>query len=428
MIYRELWQRNVPSSLACYVRDLIVQWLPFKLPRFIRRTLYGRNVRFVFVVHPRRKDDIFIAAPFLSPLRKYLPSKLCYKIIQMLPASVLCTVTTEYGVTGVVVYKLSLPETMLSERKKCLKESHSFLRFASKISERGSFIGLGGWWPIVTRRGLGVQAYAKKVGLKLTNGHTGTLCSMYLAIEKIAYLGGEEVENLNILVIGGGKMGSNVINVIKDKVAKITIIDRHANKLSRLINDLKKENSKTTFHAIDATDESIKLALIAHDICICTTSNLRRIIKPDELPRDTIVIDDSRPEAFPRVYNKNNRVVVLEGGLMKIPGANCGYDFGFGLDDNFFGCLAETFLLAYDSRKHKVLRETIGDVDQDNFRSMIKFCKENLITLGDLKSSNLTVEDSLIRHIIGNKKRTQRLAEQENRDIAKEPLLIPTDS
>ena len=390
-------------SLLCYLRDLFIQVLPFKLPSLVRRFLYGSNVRFIFVVHPRRKEDVFIAAPFLRPLRRWLPGKLCYKLIEKLPPSVLCTVHTQYGVKGIVIYKLTLPDTMLLKRKKCLRESYNFLSFASKISERGSFVGLGGWWPIVTKRGLAIQRPARKVGLKLTNGHCGTLCSLYLMIEKIASVGGATMQDLKILVIGGGKMGTNLIKILKNRVAGITIIDRNENKLNRIMNDLRQETTRTIFNAAEATEESISMALENHHICICTTSNLRRIIKPGQLPKDTLVIDDSRPEAFPRIYSQQERIVILEGGLMKIPGANCNYDFGFGQDDNFFGCLTEAFILALDSTKQQILKETSGDVDEENFWAMLAFCRNHFISVGDFKSSNQNVSFEIIRRIIQNK-------------------------
>lgn len=409
MIYREFWKRNTFLSLVTYLRDAIIQIIPFKLPQFLRTSLYGPNIKFIFIVHPRRKEDVFIAAPFLGPLRKILPSKVCYKFVELLPASVLCTVKTNSGVNGIVVYKLTLPETMLAQKKKCLRDAYSFLRFASKISDEGTFVGLGGWWPIVTRRGQAVKHYAQKIGLRLTNGHTGTLSSMYMTIEKIALLAGALVKDLNILIIGAGKMGTNTIKAFEGKVAKITITDLNTNKLERVLNDFTRKSGSTIFKAVPATEDAIQRALAESHVSICTTSNLRRIIKPDNLPKNTLVIDDSRPEAFPRVYSEKNRIAVLEGGLMKIPGASCDYDFGFGKSDNFFGCLAETFILALDSSKDNLLKETIGDVDKSNFWAMLNFCKKESILLGDFKSSDINVDSEVIRQIIFNKKTNEKI-------------------
>ncbi len=88
---------------------------------------------------------------------------------------------------------------------------------------------------------------------------------------------------------------------------------------------------------------------------------------------------------------------------MKIPGANCDYDFGFGQNDNFFGCLTEAFILALDSTKRSILKETVGDVDENNFWAMLTFCKNYSISVGDFKSSNQDIADDFISQIIRSK-------------------------
>ena len=403
MIYSEFWRRNVVVSALCYLRDLLVQSIPFRVPCFLRSLLYGGDIRFIFVVHPRRKEDIFIAAPFLGFLRRFLPSGVCYRIIENLPPSVLCTVSTSHGIKGAVVFKLILPESMLVQRRKCLRDAYAFVNFASKISKSDSFIGLGGWWPIVTKRGAAVQGYARRCGLKLTNGHCGTLCSIFLMLEKIASISNIPLNDLRVLIIGAGKMGSNVIRILRDRVKQLTIIERNSIKATRMLEEFIEKAKHTQMRILTATDNSVEIGLRAHHVCVCTTSNLRRIIKPEHLPCNTLVIDDSRPEAFPRICDSKKKIAILEGGLMKILGARCDYDFGFGQDQNFFGCLVEVFILALEATKQKRLKVTSGDVDEDNFWSMLNFCKNNSIEVGDFKTSNHIVNIEFIRQLIRGK-------------------------
>ena len=96
-----------------------------------------------------------------------------------------------------------------------------------------------------------------------------------------------------------------------------------------------------------------------------------------------IAIDDARPEALPR--DPKNERLVLEGGLLKIKDAIINYDYGFGLDNNVFGCLGEAFMLALSNGEN--LKPTLGDVDIQNFLNMLNFSRENGVLAGDLKSS-----------------------------------------
>ena len=45
---------------------------------------------------------------------------------------------------------------------------------------------------------------------------------------------------------------------------------------------------------------------------------------------------------------------------MKIKGVKQKYDFGFGIGENVFGCLSESYLLAADKTNN--LKPTLGDV------------------------------------------------------------------
>src|SRR3989338_7228429 len=125
----------------------------------------------------------------------------------------------------------------------------------------------------------------------------------------------------------------------------------------------------------------MKEVLKNNHLLVCTTSNVRRILKPEEIPDNCIIIDDSRPEGIPREL-KGNRVV-LEGGLMKISGIAQNYDYGFGIDENVFGCLAESFLLA--SGLSKSLTFTLGEVNFKNFLEMMSLCQKLNVTVGDFK-------------------------------------------
>jgi hypothetical protein len=111
-----------------------------------------------------------------------------------------------------------------------------------------------------------------------------------------------------------------------------------------------------------------------------------------------VLLDDSRPEAFSRRHARSVHQLVLEGGLVKIPNVRGDYNFGFGLDENVFGCLAETFALALPSQKS--ISPTLGDVDMGNFRAMRQLFQCAGMTAGDFKSADRYVPQEQLAHIV----------------------------
>ncbi len=156
--------------------------------------------------------------------------------------------------------------------------------------------------------------------------------------------------------------------------------------------DIQKYTNREDFGGMNEVFEN-------NHIIVCTTSNVRRIIKPEEIPDNSIIIDDSRPEGIPRELS--GKRVVLEGGLLKINGIIQNYDYGFGFDENVFGCLAESYLLASDSSK--IITPTLGDIDFDNFDKMISLCQKFNITVGDFKCRDKIIEKEKIISIIKSK-------------------------
>jgi len=399
MIYRTKWAKNAFVSFIQYCRDFTLYYLPLpRLPGIALKMLYGVNPQFIFLVHPRRSEDIFIALPFLSIVRRLFSKKIFLEIIKKLPPFVIATIKTPIGIEGVVVSSLYLPEFLIKKRRITLKESLRAINIARKISMKNSIMGLGAWWPVVTRGGLAMRNMASKSDIRVTNGHTGTLVSLYLMIKKIAKLGGLDLKRIKVAIIGAGKMGTNLGRVLAKEIDFICIIDVNNMRLKKLSEELKKVNNELKVEAI-LKNENICLSKILdkYHLCVCVTSNARRIIKPEDIPANFIVIDDSRPEAISRNDMEHDKII-LEGGLLKIKGVDMFYDYGFGMDENIFGCLGETYLLARDAGRK--IEPTIGDVDINNFSNMLKACQDYDIEVGDFKSQDVKVLSEDIARII----------------------------
>lgn len=402
MFYKDKkWQRNWFFAFFSYSRDFFINLIPVKkLPPSFLKSTYGFTPDFVFLVHPRRSQDFFIALPFLTILRRVIPKKIFLYIISKFPPFVLAKIKTPIGINGLVVSSLYMPELLFRKRRATLIETRKLTRFAARISRAGSCIGLGGWLPMVTRRGEYLEKYAKGRDSFITSGHTVTVLSIISTIDKICKISGLSPSRLKVVILGAGKIGSKIAQIlIGADIGEVSLVDTNTKKLLLLQEKLGKNNGFThvNFFTHPVESNKVKAILSCHHIGVCAVSGLGGVFNDNDIPDNFIIIDDSRPEGVSRDVSSDSKII-LEGGLMKIPGLTSDYDYGMGIDDNVFGCLAEAFILSIE--KNGSLRPTIGDVDLNNFLNVKDFCDKSKIVPGDFKSKELTIGEEKVRRAI----------------------------
>jgi len=384
---KKTWSKHPISSFFCFLRDFIIYLTPLKhIPAPIVNALFGFVPKFIFFVHPRRAEDTYIAYPFLGLIRRWFGRNVFLRTLDILPPLVIGVVRTPLGVNGLIVTGSLLPDILLKDRKKALKHCLKGLFFSSKIAQSSAIFGLGALWPMITRRGLALRQYSEPRNIVITNGHCGTLIGIYLSIRELSKLSLIPFDRLKVAILGVGRMGTNLAHVLYGEILGLSLVDINEARLDKTIEELRKCPTATNIRKHVNHTGSLEFSDILKEnhIAVCCTSNITRILKPEQIPDNTIIIDDSRPEGIPRDLGKPN-CVVTEGGLMKIKGIKQNYDFGFGIDENVFGCFAESFLLASDNYKGRILKPTLGAVDFDNFKKMINVCDKFGVSLGDFK-------------------------------------------
>lgn len=400
----KVYYKKGSVSTFTILRDFFINILPIKkLSPFLLKLLFPFNPNFIFLVHPRNMDDVYHTIPFLKIISKIIPEKTICKIISICPVYSVAKIKWKNKINGLIVTTTYLPSMLFEKRENAVRMAEKIISYIRKTTLSHVCLGLGGWWPIITNNGLAFNKFLDKNDrIKVTNGHTGTLASIYLTIKKISLLSGRDIHKLSIMVLGVGRMGEAVAKVLNGNVHTIALGDKNTVRLDIVKNMLEKEtlSSVIKIHFIpeNINDNELNLILSKYDIVICTTSNVSYITDNEKALKGCIIIDDARPEAFPRILDFDTRTAVLEGGLMKIEGIEVNYDFGFGKKDNVFGCLAETFMLALD--KTNKLKPTLGEINFDNFETLLKFCEENNITVGDFisgytKLTNLEIQKFL---------------------------------
>ncbi len=397
---RYYYDNRKQISFLNFCRDVIISLLPEKLSPCIRACL-PYTPDFIFLTHPRNESDILATSPIYRLLRRFLSEKHAHNVLNLSPCYIISQVLGPQGTRGYVISVSELPQDLFMYRQKTSMLINRLISFFRKISKQRVYVGLAAWWPIVSNSGLFFTKHLnQKDAIRITSGHTATLASIYLSVKKIAELIRVPEKHLKVLVLGIGKVGGGFCEVINGSVGKLGLLDTNQIRLKSFINKLQKSNTNQTIELIHVTEKDseniIFDKLAEYDIAVCATSNAGLLIRDGNKLKNCIILDDSRPEAFPRIFSKERRVAVIEGGLMKIPGVVLDSDFGFGSNDNIFGCLSEAIILTLDQEKK--LMPNVGEIDVKNLFDLIEFCNRHGIKHGDFKCGQQTIElDSFSR-------------------------------
>ena len=398
---------NRHIGLREILRDMLVACIPLEsLPHSWIVRFYGFEPKFVFITHPRSISDIHGAFPIFNKLRQFIPERIILWLLARCPCYVIANVICRQRMRGLVVSTTHLPSELFANNGKTMATLEKVLNFIGKMSHGNIHVSLGAWWPIVTDNGLECNRLRfPKKRVMVTNGHCATLASIYLTIQKVAHLVDIPLRNLDVLIIGVGRMGAATAYAINGKVRQIGLVDRDPRRVKTVGVELRSAEgaSAVEWQTIPEDEVGSVISSLAerYHIVVCTTSSLGYLVKRAKSLKNCFIIDDARPEAFPRVFDTERGVAVIEGGLIHIKGAQLSYDFGFGREDNVFGCLAEAFILALDGCNE--LRPTLGDVRIENFQRMLDFFQRHNIREGSFKCGPRIIEDKLAKQVLLSK-------------------------
>lgn len=391
-------------GLWSFFRDVLIACLPGKFSSLIVWSLEYQP-DYIFFTHPRNEEDIYATLPFIKYLKRVLPVGAFRSILRLSPCYIVAKVSGPDCKKGYIISTTELPETLFQSRELTIKTVKRSTAFFRKIcTHKKAYISLAAWWPIVSNSGMLFERYIKDGDLmRITSGHTATIASIYLTVNKIADIAQLRLEEMKVLIIGVGKVGGAISELFAPLVKVLGLMDKNPIRIQVVKNNLVVNGAKIgRIEAIPVSlpdSEDIILKKIAtYDLTVCTTSNTGLLVSDPHRLRKCIILDDSRPEAFPRYYCAENRAVVLEGGLIKIKGIEMDSDFGFGVSANVFGCLAEAVILSLDAGKN--VKPNIGDIDFQNLKNMISLFDKYGIAVGDFKCADKTINDNDLAQLL----------------------------
>jgi len=206
----------------------------------------------------------------------------------------------------------------------------------------------------------------------------------------------------------------DLVKVALDTEAgRIVLVGRSTAKLEPLARDIR----EMTGTEVRLTDD-IAGGLRNADLIVTVTSAADAIIQPEHLKRGAVVCDVARPrDVSVRVARERKDVLVLEGGVVAVPGdvrfrklKRPDEEFSFGFPPRTaYACMSETMLLALDGRFESF---TLGkEVSVVQAEEMLRLAHRHGFRLSGFRSFERAVTEETIAEVRHAAGRTSALPE-----------------
>lgn len=265
---------------------------------------------------------------------------------------------------------------------------------------RGAKImGLGAYTSVAGDAGITVAQRLEGI-INVTSGNSYTV---YTAIEGLlrgADLMGVEAKNATVAIVGAtGSIGAVCAKVLASQVAQITLIGRDEAKLERLQSEVEEVSN---CRARIETSTQVRAALKEADLILAVSAAGKELVFPEDLKVGAVVCDVARPRDVSKsVVEKRDDVLVIEGGVIEVPGSDVQFNFEFGFPrSTAFACMSETMILALEGTYESY---TLGrDLTVAQVMKIGELAKKHGFKLAGFRSFEVAVSDEQIQKVRDN--------------------------
>lgn len=278
---------------------------------------------------------------------------------------------------------MSLPKRMVY--RKIIQTGKKAEKLGAKI------LGLGAYTSVVGDAGVTIE---KSLTIPVTTGDSYTIAVAVRALENAAKELQISIASSTAAVVGAtGAIGRVCAGILADKVSELYLIGKEEHALTEFANQLKNAGAKARLHT--STDiGAVKNARLI----ITMTSDPKAIIFPEHLRPGAVVCDIAMPhDVSPRVLEERDDVLVIDGGIVDVPGtANFNFDFGYP-PGKAFACMAETIALTLDGRFESF---TLGkDISRARVEEIDKIAVKHGFCISSFRSFGKIVSPEQIERI-----------------------------
>lgn len=301
---------------------------------------------FGFIFHPVRiREDVNKKFP---PLGTILPIRVINWACQHFPPQYISEITGITSVqTGESVRGWFVAAPYTAQAMLDLPQEKVYQKIVDTINlaeQRGAKImGLGAHIAVVGDAGVTIS---QRVSIPVTTGNSYTVAVAIDSIIEAATIMDIDVPDATVAIVGAtGSIGKACAQIFSDLCGELILVGRDRAKLDRLRERCtdKRAQIKT------ATDVE---AIYSADLILAVSSAVDAIVQPQHLKPGSVVLDVARPrDVSPTVAAQRNDVLVIEGGMVEVPGADANFNFDFGYPPRkALACMVETMALAMEER------------------------------------------------------------------------------
>lgn len=296
--------------------------------------------KFGFIIHPLAIQDV---------TKKYkiaekVPPKLVARLIKRRPPFIMSEITGIISNTGVEISGFFIAVPLLPWQILELDEDYVVRKIAKacKVAEKNGakIAGLGAFTALVGENG---KRIAERSNIAVTTGNTYTISSAIEGTKKAAEIMDINLNGACLAVVGAtGSIGSVCAKMLAPSVGEILLVGRNKTELNKIKQEIDSNNTVISTNLSDISRA---------DIIISVTSASDVIIMPDDIKPGAVICDVARPrDVSPRVYEARNDVLVIDGGVIEVPG-DVNFNLSFGLPSKMAeACIAETMILTLEER------------------------------------------------------------------------------
>lgn len=299
---------------------------------------------FAFIIHPIQiKKDVARKFPILG---KILPEPVINYASRFFPPLYISEITgiqsqdTGKAVRGWFLAVPYTPPTMMALPVETVYRK--IVATGRKAEELGArTLGLGAYNSVVGDAGITI---ADRLDIPVTTGDSYTVAVAIEALAKAAEHMDIDLAEATVAVVGAtGAIGKACAQLLARRTSHLIVVGRRADATEQIREQCEGHQAQVT--ASTRIDD-----IYTADLVLTVTSAIDAVIEPQHLKPGAVVLDVARPRDVSRlVAEQRDDVLVIEGGMVEVPGADADFHFNFGFPPKrAFACMAETMALAME--------------------------------------------------------------------------------
>lgn len=348
---------------------------------------------FAFIIHPiDPKRDVARKYPVLG---KVLPEAAIHFACRFWPPVELSHITgarSKASGEEIEGWLIAVPYTTQRMLQLPTPEVYNKIIAAGRLATQlgAEILGLGAYTSVI---GDGGATIARNLDIAVTSGDSYTAALSVRATLQAAQLMDIDMAQALVAIVGGaGAVGAAVAQLLAPHTNHILLIGRQREALEEAAEKVRRAGCPEVRVSIEIAD------VIEAQVVVTVTSAGGNLIQPEMLRRGAVVCDVSRPrDVSHHVIQVRDDVLVIDGGLVRVPG-EVDFGFNYGLPSHLtYGCVAETMTLAFEGRLEDY---SIGkDLSVEQVQDIEALAAKHGFELAALRSFEKKLEDTLLQKV-----------------------------